>query len=158
VRTSRALVFIPGFGLTVTLPELIGKKTPLALLFLDGTTHQGDEAHRIGLATCWCRKIKCAALAVSLARRLRAARLWASLPRERRSAGLADRVSEATDRELTEQSRLRKNRRISRKELRASGERRDRSSRGASLDSSTRERVVIFEVFSDSSCRATLIG
>src|SRR5215471_18690870 len=43
------LGFHPGFGLTVTLPELIGKN-PAALLFFTSGRIKGAEAHRMGLA------------------------------------------------------------------------------------------------------------
>ena len=43
------LGFHPGFGLSVTLPRLIGVQQA-ALLFYTGRRIAGDEAHRIGLA------------------------------------------------------------------------------------------------------------
>ncbi len=43
------LGFHPGFGLSVTLPRLVGVQQA-ALLFYTGRRIRGDEAHRIGLA------------------------------------------------------------------------------------------------------------
>src|SRR6187551_3726829 len=43
------LGFHPGFGLTVTLPELIGKANA-SLMFYTSRRVKGDEAHRMGLA------------------------------------------------------------------------------------------------------------
>ena len=43
------LGFHPGFGLSVTLPRLVGAQQA-ALLFYTGRRIAGDEAHRIGLA------------------------------------------------------------------------------------------------------------
>ncbi|TKT70209.1 enoyl-CoA hydratase/isomerase family protein [Afipia massiliensis] len=42
------LGFHPGFGLTVTLPELVGA-TRASMLMLTGSRIKGDEAYRIGL-------------------------------------------------------------------------------------------------------------
>ena len=43
------LGFHPGFGLTVTLPELIGRASA-SLMFYTSRRVKGDEAHRMGLA------------------------------------------------------------------------------------------------------------
>ena len=43
------LGFHPGFGLTTTLPEVIGK-TNAALMFYTSRRVTGEEAHRMGLA------------------------------------------------------------------------------------------------------------
>ncbi len=54
------LGFHPGFGLTYTLPRLVGVQQA-SLLFYTGRRIPGDEAVRIGLADVWCRSPRCAA-------------------------------------------------------------------------------------------------
>src|SRR5215831_4424877 len=102
------LGFHPGFGLTVTLPDLIGKN-PAALLFLTSRRIKGDEAHRIGLADVLVAQEQVRVAALALAREItNCAPLGVHATRATLRRGLAERVSEATDRELAEQSRLRK--------------------------------------------------
>jgi len=118
------LGFHPGFGLTVTLPELIGKN-PAALLFLTGRRIKGDEAHRIGLADVLVAQAEVRNAAVALAQEIAgSAPLGVVATRATLRRGLADRVSEATDRELLEQSRLRKTEDF-KEGVRASSERRE---------------------------------
>ena len=101
------LGFHHGFGLTVTLPALVGQQKALDLLYT-GRRVKGEEALAIGL---------CDALvpldALRNAARERAAEIAASAPLAVRSIrrtmrrGLAERVRLATDHELVEQDWLR---------------------------------------------------
>jgi enoyl-CoA hydratase/carnithine racemase len=101
------LGFHPGFGLTVTLPELVGKNAA-ALLFLTSRRIKGEEAHRIGLADVLAAQSEVAATAHSLAREIAAcAPLGVVATRATLRQGLADRIAAATERELAQQSRLR---------------------------------------------------
>ncbi|HTE43326.1 MAG TPA: enoyl-CoA hydratase/isomerase family protein [Steroidobacteraceae bacterium] len=101
------LGFHPGFGLTVTLPELIGRN-PAALLFYTGRRVKGDEAVRLGLADSLVPQDRVRDAAVELAREIAAAAPLAVIAtRATFRLGLADRVAAATDRELIAQSRLR---------------------------------------------------
>lgn len=102
------LGFHQGFGLSVTLPALVGQQRAAKLLYT-GRRVPGDEAVAIGLADA----------SVGAARR--GARSWpspslpiaASAPlavasiRGTLRGDLADRVAMATERELAEQTRLR---------------------------------------------------
>ncbi len=101
------LGFHPGFGLTVTLPELIGRN-PAALLFYTGRRIKGDEAVRLGMADQLVAQRDVRAATIELAREIAsAAPLAVMATRATFRAGLADRIAAATDRELAEQSRLR---------------------------------------------------
>jgi enoyl-CoA hydratase/carnithine racemase len=101
------LGFHPGFGLTVTLPELIGKNAA-ALLFLTSRRIKGEEAHRVGLADVLAAQSEVAGTARSLAREIAAcAPLGVAATRASMRQGLADKIAAATERELSEQSRLR---------------------------------------------------
>jgi len=62
------LGFHPGFGLTVTLPAVIGE-TKAALMFYTSRRVPGDKLTRWALPTCWFRKIKYATLRSSSLRR-----------------------------------------------------------------------------------------
>ncbi|HYM36074.1 MAG TPA: enoyl-CoA hydratase/isomerase family protein, partial [Steroidobacteraceae bacterium] len=118
------LGFHPGFGLTITLPELIGKN-PAAMLFLTSRRIKGDEAHRIGLADVLVPQDQVRDAAVALAKEIAScAPLGVVATRATLRRGLVDRVSEATDRELAEQSRLRQTEDF-REGVRASSERRE---------------------------------
>jgi len=101
------LGFHPGFGLTVTLPELVGKNAA-ALLLLTSRRIKGAEACRIGLADILATQGEVVAAAISLAREIAScAPLGVIATRATLRQGLADRIAAATERELTEQSRLR---------------------------------------------------
>ncbi|MGO9933386.1 MAG: enoyl-CoA hydratase/isomerase family protein [Steroidobacteraceae bacterium] len=101
------LGFHPGFGLTVTLPALVGKNAA-ALLFLTSRRIRGEEAHRIGLADVLAPRSDVLNAATSLAREIAAcAPLGVIATRATLRQGLADGIAAATERELTEQSRLR---------------------------------------------------
>lgn len=101
------LGFHHGFGLTVTLPALVGQQLALDLLYT-GRRVGGEEAHRIGL----CDKLVPAeslreeahAFALEIAR---SAPLAVRSIRSTMRGGLAGKIREATDHELEEQDRLR---------------------------------------------------
>jgi enoyl-CoA hydratase/carnithine racemase len=100
------LGFHPGFGLTVTLPELIGKNAAL-LLLLTSRRIKGNEAHRLGLADVLVEHDRVRSSAVALAQEIAScAPLGTCATRASLRQGLADRVAAATEHELAEQSRL----------------------------------------------------
>jgi enoyl-CoA hydratase/carnithine racemase len=94
------LGFHPGFGLSLTLPRLIGTQHA-AVLFYTGRRMDGTEAHRIGLADVLVEpgEVRTAALAL-------AAEIAASAPlavestRATLRAGLADQVRAVNQTEL----------------------------------------------------------
>jgi enoyl-CoA hydratase/carnithine racemase len=101
------LGFHPGFGLTVTLPELIGPSRA-AMMFYTSRRVPGDEAYRIGLADVLVPQAEVRAAAQKLAREIaECAPLGILATRATLRAGLADRVRAATDIELEKQTRLR---------------------------------------------------
>lgn len=101
------LGFHHGFGLTVTLPAIVGQQHALELLYT-GRRTGGEDAFRMGL----CDRLVSADLVRTEAHAL-AAEIAASAPlavraiRETMRAGLADQVRAATAREGSEQERLR---------------------------------------------------
>jgi len=102
------LGFHPGFGLTVTLPELIGHGKA-ALMFYTGRRVKGDEALAMGLADVLVPQAEVRAAAFALAREIaECAPLAVTATRATLRAGLAARVRAATVHELAEQTRLRK--------------------------------------------------
>ena len=102
------LGFHPGFGLTVTLPAVIGP-TKAALMFYTSRRVRGDEAHAIGLADLLVPQGEVRAAALALAAEIAEnSPLGLIATRATMRGNLADRVREATDRELAEQTRLRK--------------------------------------------------
>jgi enoyl-CoA hydratase/carnithine racemase len=101
------LGFHPGFGLTVTLPEVIGRNAA-SLLFLTSRRIKGDEAHHIGLADVLVAHAEVRQAALSLAQEIATcAPLGVAATRASLRQGLADRIAAATEHELAEQSRLR---------------------------------------------------
>lgn len=100
------LGFHPGFALTVTLPELVGRQVARELFF-SGRRVPGDEAARLGLADECVEQAavrdrafaRAAAIAVSAPLSVRAVK--ATL-----DAGRVERLCAATDHELAEQARL----------------------------------------------------
>ena len=101
------LGFHPGFGLTVTLPELIGRQRA-TLMHLTGRRLNGEEATAWGLAD------QCVALenvreaATALAAEIAGCAPLATIStRTTLRFGLADRVARQTDHELVEQNALR---------------------------------------------------
>jgi enoyl-CoA hydratase/carnithine racemase len=102
------LGFHPGFGLTVTLPAVIGP-TKAALMFYTSRRVPGDEAHAIGLADVLVAQDQVRAASLSLAAEIAEnSPLGLIATRATLRGNLADRVREATERELAEQTRLRK--------------------------------------------------
>jgi enoyl-CoA hydratase/carnithine racemase len=102
------LGFHPGFGLTTTLPEVIGK-TNAALMFYTSRRITGEEAHRMGLADVLVAQDQVRPAALKLAAEIAEnAPLGLMATRATIRTGLADRVAKATEHELHEQTRLRK--------------------------------------------------
>jgi enoyl-CoA hydratase/carnithine racemase len=100
------LGFHHGFGLTVTLPAIVGQQRALEMLYT-GVRLGGEDAHRIGLLD---RLV--VADDVDSAAALLAAEIAASAPlaiesiRDTMRGDLAGRIQAATDREKAEQDRL----------------------------------------------------
>ena len=102
------LGFHPGFGLTVTLPAVIGP-TKAALMFYTSRRVRGDEAHAIGLADVLVPQDQVREASWSLAAEIAEnSPLGLVATRATLRGDLADRVRAATEHELAEQSRLRK--------------------------------------------------
>jgi enoyl-CoA hydratase/carnithine racemase len=102
------LGFHPGFGLTTTLPEVIGK-TNAALMFYTSRRVTGEEALRMGLANVLVAQAEVRDAARKLAAEIAEnAPLGLIATRATLRADLAERVRKATEHELEEQSRLRK--------------------------------------------------
>jgi enoyl-CoA hydratase/carnithine racemase len=101
------LGFHPGFGLTVLLPELIGKNQA-ELMFYTGRRVGGEEAARIGLANICVPQDHVRAEAVKLATEIaECAPLAIISTRKTMRGNLADRVMAATAHEQQEQTWLR---------------------------------------------------
>lgn len=101
------LGFHPGFGLTVTLPEAIGR-TNAALMFYTSRRVTGEDAFNMGLASVLVEQDQVRAAALKLATEIAEnSPLGLISTRATMRAGLADRVKAATDHELKEQSWLR---------------------------------------------------
>ena len=101
------LGFHPGFGLTHTLPALIGPSRA-ALMFYTSRRIPGDEAVRMGLADVLVPQAEVRSASQKLAREItECSPLGVLATRATLRAGLADRVRAATDHELKEQTRLR---------------------------------------------------
>lgn len=101
------LGFHPGFGLTVTLPEAIGR-TNAALMFYTSRRVTGEDAFKMGLASVLVTQDQVKAAALKLAGEIAEnSPLGLISTRATMRAGLADRVKAATDHELKEQSWLR---------------------------------------------------
>ena len=102
------LGFHPGFGLTATLPRLVGAQQA-ALLFYTSRRIAGEEAVRIGLADVLVPldQVRSAARALAL-EIAQSAPLAVMSTRETLRRGLADAIEAATERELIEQEWLRR--------------------------------------------------
>jgi enoyl-CoA hydratase/carnithine racemase len=101
------LGFHPGFGLTITLPELIGRNNA-ALMFYTSRRVTGEEALRMGLANVLVAQDQVRAEALKLATEIAEnSPLGLLSTRATLRAGLADRVKAQTDHELAEQTWLR---------------------------------------------------
>lgn len=100
------LGFHPGFGLTITLPELVGP-TQASLLMLTGRRVGGEEAHRMGLCDVLAPEDGLREAAMALAQEIAAcAPLAVMSTRATLRSGLADRVAQRLERELAEQTWL----------------------------------------------------
>src|SRR3981189_1997340 len=101
------LGFHPGFGLTVTLPELVGKNNA-ELIFYTSRRLTGGEAYKMGLANVLVPQDQVRTAAMKLASEIaECSPLGLLSTRATMRAGLADRVMAATTHELAEQTRLR---------------------------------------------------
>jgi enoyl-CoA hydratase/carnithine racemase len=102
------LGFHPGFGLTVTLPAVIGQ-TKAALMFYTSRRIAGEEAYAMGLADMLVPHHQVRDAAIKLASEISEnSPLGLIATRMTLRGDLADRVRKATDHELKEQTRLRK--------------------------------------------------
>jgi len=108
VANFTRLGFHPGFGLTVTLPAVIGQ-TKAALMFYTSRRVIGDEAFEWGLADVLVPQPDVRHAAQQLAAEIAEnSPLGLVATRATMRGDLADRVLRATERELVEQTRLRK--------------------------------------------------
>jgi enoyl-CoA hydratase/carnithine racemase len=108
VANFTRLGFHPGFGLTTTLPEVIGR-TKAELMFYTSRRMTGEDAYEIGLADVLVTQEQVRPAALALAAEIAEnAPLGVVATRATMRNGLADRVKKATEHELAEQSRLRK--------------------------------------------------
>jgi enoyl-CoA hydratase/carnithine racemase len=97
------LGFHPGFGLTTTLPRLVGPQQA-ALLFYTGRRITGEEAVRIGLADLLVAQSEVRTAAQALALEIaQSAPLAVMSTRATLRRGLADAIEASTERELVEQ-------------------------------------------------------
>ena len=102
------LGFHPGFGLTVTLPAVIGQ-TKAALMFYTSRRIAGEEAYAMGLADVLVPQQQVRDAAIKLAHEISEnSPLGLIATRMTMRGDFADRVRKATDHELKEQTRLRK--------------------------------------------------
>jgi enoyl-CoA hydratase/carnithine racemase len=101
------LGFHPGFGLTVTLPAVVGP-TKAALMFYTSRRIAGAEAFAMGLADLLVPQDQVRGTSLSLAAEIAEnAPLGLIATRATLRGNLADRVRAATEHELAEQTRLR---------------------------------------------------
>lgn len=101
------LGFIQGFGLTVTLPRLVGRQRAMEMLYT-GRRVKGEEASRIGLCDELVPRDEVRVRARELAREIAAsAPLAVRSIRETMRGRLAAEIRAATDHEKVEQDRLR---------------------------------------------------
>jgi enoyl-CoA hydratase/carnithine racemase len=102
------LGFHPGFGLTVTLPLVIGA-TKAAMMFYTSRRVPGDEAHAMGLADVLVSQDQVRDAAMKLAAEIAEnSPLGLIATRATMRGDIADRVRKATEHELKEQTVLRK--------------------------------------------------
>jgi enoyl-CoA hydratase/carnithine racemase len=95
-----------GFGLTVTLPRVVGEQRALELLYT-GERVRGDDAHAIGLCDRLVPAGELRPAAITLAARIAASAPLAIRSIRRTMRGdLVDRVRAATAHELEEQGKL----------------------------------------------------
>jgi enoyl-CoA hydratase/carnithine racemase len=102
------LGFHPGFGLTVTLPLVVGP-TKAAMMFYTSRRVPGEEAYAMGLADVLVPQDQVRAAAMKLAAEIAEnAPLGLISTRTTMRGDIADRVRAATEHELKEQTWLRK--------------------------------------------------
>ncbi len=107
VANFTRLGFHPGFGLTETLPAVIGK-TAANMMFYTSRRIGGEEAYRMGLANALVPQDQVRDAAQKLAAEIAEnAPLAILATRATMREGLADRVQAATEHELAQQSHLR---------------------------------------------------
>ncbi len=124
------LGFHHGFGLSETLPALVGQQTA-NLMLLTGRRIGGEEAVSVGLADVLASREDLREAAMKLAAEIAVNAPLALLSiRATQRAGLADRVAAATDHELEEQQQLRATDDY-REGVRAVSERRDGNFKGS---------------------------
>ncbi|MBW2286858.1 MAG: enoyl-CoA hydratase/isomerase family protein [Deltaproteobacteria bacterium] len=117
------LGFHHGFGLSVTLPDLVGGQKAMELLYTGRRLH-ADEAHAIGLVDRIAPLGELRAAASEFAREIAGSAPQAVRSiRETLRGDLAERIRTATDREKIEQERLQQTKDF-REGVRAMGERR----------------------------------
>ena len=98
------LGFHPGFGLSITLPRVVGQQQA-ALLFFTGRRIGGAEAHRIGLVDVLAPTDGLRAAALALATEIaQSAPIAVQSTRRTLRNGLADAIATVTDHELAEQT------------------------------------------------------
>jgi enoyl-CoA hydratase/carnithine racemase len=103
VANFTRLGFHPGFGLSVTLPRLVGPQKA-ALLFYTGRRVPGDEAVAMGLADLLVPQAEVRSAAHALAVEIaQSSPLAVVSTRETLRRGLADQIEAQTERELVEQ-------------------------------------------------------
>ena len=101
------LGFHPGFGLTYTLPRLIGEKNA-ELMFYTSRRVKGEEAYRLGLIDALVPQDEVRSAAHALATEIaESSPLGVTTTRATMRVGIADKVREATDIELEIQNKLR---------------------------------------------------
>jgi enoyl-CoA hydratase/carnithine racemase len=94
------LGFHPGFGLSLTLPRLIGEQKA-TLLFSPGRRIDGEEAFAIGLADELVKHTEVRQRAIALAQEIASSAPFAiETTRETLRQGLAERITKANQREL----------------------------------------------------------
>lgn len=97
----------PGFGLTVTLPAIVGQQKA-QLMFYTGRRIKGEEAYAWGLADLLVDEDALRSTAVALAAEIAEnAPLAVTSVRATMRQGLAERIARATEHELAEQKWLR---------------------------------------------------
>jgi len=100
------LGFHQGFGLSVTLPDLVGQQKAMELLYI-GRRVPGDEAFAMGLCDRLVPTDQIRSEAIALATEIATSGpLAVASIRQTLRGGLADRIRVATDREKAEQDRL----------------------------------------------------
>ncbi len=100
------LGFHHGFGLSVTLPAIVGQQHALRMLYT-GVRLKGDEAHEIGLLDCFVDDELIRETAHSFAADIAlSAPLAVESIRQTMRGNLAAEIAAATEREKTEQERL----------------------------------------------------